>query len=68
MTDDAIIAIRKATRSQDVTTPFADTLAFARAIIAEVRPSGWSTQIDKPPPSFEDSLSWFQRYQPTNGR
>jgi predicted ATPase len=33
MTDQEIIEIRKATKPADVTKPWGDTLAFARAII-----------------------------------
>lgn len=36
MTDDDIIAIRKATRAANTAIPWADSLAFARAIEAAV--------------------------------
>lgn len=32
LSDEAIIAIRKSIRNADITKPFADTIAFARAI------------------------------------
>jgi hypothetical protein len=38
MTDADIIAIRKATRAADVTNPFADSIAFARAILQAREP------------------------------
>ena len=37
MTDDKIIEIRKSVKSVDVTKPWSDTLAFAKAIIEEFK-------------------------------
>ncbi len=63
MTDAEIIAIRKATQPANFAVPWADSIAFARAILAEPEKAlqmacSITVQIGGEPASERDTLLW----------